>query len=114
MTSNYHSCHFPGCARKVPPEKLACVGHWFALPDKLREAIWRYYRRGQETDKKPSYSYLAVQRLCCCYWVFKPHDEEAARESARYLAEAVHYAERAKQQGRPDPLEGLVPMEKTG
>lgn len=113
MTPSYHACHFPSCARTVPPAKLACVQHWFALPEKLREAIWRYYRRGQETDKSPSESYLAVQQLCLCHWVFKPHDEEAAKRSAGHLILAQHYRERAIAKGQPDPLEGLVPTGET-
>jgi len=37
-----------------------CKEHWFTLPKRLRDAVWRTYRRGQETDKQPSEDYLRV------------------------------------------------------
>ena len=37
-----------------------CRKHWFALPPKIRSAIWRVYRPGQEIDKEPSLEYLAA------------------------------------------------------
>jgi hypothetical protein len=32
------------------------------VPRKIQHAVWRYYRPGQETDKKPSAEYLLAQR----------------------------------------------------
>jgi hypothetical protein len=90
---------------------FACRAHWFALPPKIRSAIWREYRPGQEITKTPSLRYLAVQRLACAYSVFKPHDEKAVLEVFPYLAEAVSYAKKAVAAGLGDPLAGLVPAE---
>jgi len=106
-----HTCHAPHCTRQVPPHMFACRTHWFALPPKIRSAIWREYRPGQEITKTPSLRYLAVQRLACAYSVFKPHDEKAVLEVFPYLAEAVSYAKKAVAAGLGDPLEGLVPAE---
>lgn len=39
-----------------------CSKHWFTLPLRLRNAIWRAYRPGQEDDKRPSGEYLAIAR----------------------------------------------------
>lgn len=57
-----HTCHWPGCAKSVPPAMWGCAAHWYALPHNLRMKIWRAYRPGQEIDKKPSKEYLAVAR----------------------------------------------------
>jgi hypothetical protein len=86
-----------------------CRDHWFTLPKKIQNAIWREYRPGQEKDKKPSLRYLAVQRLACSHLAFKPHDEQAALACAQILAEAIQFQQAAIQAGVGDPLEGLVP-----
>jgi hypothetical protein len=91
---------------------LMCRAHWFALPPKIRSAIWREYRPGQESDKKPSLRYMAVQQLACAHSVFKPHDEKAVTEALPYLAEAVRYSKEAVKAGLGDPLEKLVPAER--
>jgi hypothetical protein len=87
---------------------FACRQHWFALPKKIRDAIWREYDPGQERRKDPSLRYLAVQRLAVSHTAFRPNDEEAARVAATYLAQAHAFAEQAKAAGLGNPLEGLV------
>lgn len=39
-----------------------CKTHWFRLPKRLRDAVWRTYVPGQEITKTPSREYLAVVR----------------------------------------------------
>lgn len=90
---------------------FACKPHWFALPQKIRNAIWREYRPGQELDKNPSLRYLAVQQLACAYSVFKPHDEKAVVDALSYLANAVSCAKKAVAAGLGDPIEGIVPKD---
>jgi hypothetical protein len=85
-----------------------CRRHWFALPQKIRDAIWREYREGQEIDKRPSARYLAVSQLACAYSIFRPNSERAAMAAAPYLAAAVHYREAAISEGDGDSLVGLV------
>lgn len=41
-----HECPWPGCTRRVQFEVWGCRQHWFALPDQLRTAIARSWRRG--------------------------------------------------------------------
>lgn len=88
---------------------LFCRVHWYALPKKIRDAVWREYRAGQETSKRPTVRYMAVQRLAVMYSAFRPNDEAAARICARYLVQAEMYRERALALGLGDPLKGLVP-----
>ena len=58
-----HTCHWPGCERQVPPAMWGCKPHWFALPQSLRDQIWKEYRPGQEQDGTPSVRYVAVALL---------------------------------------------------
>ena len=56
--SRGHTCHWPGCTRQVPPAMWGCKDHWFALPMRLRNEIWRTYKVGQEITMTPSDEYL--------------------------------------------------------
>lgn len=55
-----HVCHWPGCAKAVPPAMWGCKPHWFRLPKRLRDRIWETYRAGQEISKTPSAAYITV------------------------------------------------------
>lgn len=41
-----HHCPRPECSRTVPDGMFACRGDWYALPARIREAIWHHYRHG--------------------------------------------------------------------
>jgi hypothetical protein len=60
MANTVHHCHWPGCLQPVPPRLWGCRKHWFMLPKKLRDAIWREYVPGQEITKTPSDAYVLV------------------------------------------------------
>jgi hypothetical protein len=56
-----HGCHWPGCSQQVPPAMWGCRRHWFMLPKRLRNVLWREYRAGQEEGRSPvSGAYLDV------------------------------------------------------
>lgn len=57
-----HTCHWPGCNAQVKPAMWGCREHWFRLPKRLRDRIWRAYRPGQEEDGRPSLDYIAAAR----------------------------------------------------
>lgn len=38
------SCAATCCARPVKPGMLMCKAHWFSVPARLRNAIWRTWR----------------------------------------------------------------------
>jgi len=66
-----HACHWPGCDQQVAPARWGCLSHWYRLPPRIRSAIWRAYRIGQESDGRPSADYLAAARaaqdwIACC------------------------------------------------
>lgn len=37
-----------------------CGAHWMKVPKHLRDLVWRFYRPGQEIDKRPTQRYLEV------------------------------------------------------
>lgn len=53
-----HTCHWSGCNKQVPPAMWGCREHWFKLPLRLRNRIWRAYKPGQEVTLTPSREYL--------------------------------------------------------
>lgn len=57
-----HHCHWPGCSKEVPPRMWGCSTHWFKLPKQLRDKVWAAYVPGQEINKTPSESYIAVAK----------------------------------------------------
>lgn len=58
MNATQHTCHWPGCDKRVPPAMWGCRQHWYRLPLKLRNRIWATYVPGQEITKTPSRAYL--------------------------------------------------------
>lgn len=57
-----HRCDATGCRAIVAPSMWGCDRHWSMVPPALRVAILRYYRPGQEQDKKPSTQYMRAAR----------------------------------------------------
>jgi hypothetical protein len=57
-----HTCHWPGCVRKVPPALWGCKEHWYLLPRELRDRIWRTFKPGQEQTKTPSREYIEAAK----------------------------------------------------
>jgi hypothetical protein len=45
-----HRRHWPGCTKQVPPAMWGCKGHWYKLPQALRNKIWA---RGQRAGRRP-------------------------------------------------------------
>ena len=62
-----HTCHCPHCNRAVSPKLFGCKSCWFALPQKMRDAIWATYRPGQEITKTPSPEYIKAARAAIEY-----------------------------------------------
>lgn len=62
-----HECAAPGCRAQVDLRRLMCKHHWFALPDRLRAAVWRTYRPGQETRGGVTNEYVEAVRAAQDY-----------------------------------------------
>lgn len=59
MPAELRSCFWPRCDRRIPPSRLGCRGHWYALPAQLRARIWALYVPGQ-TAATASSEYIEV------------------------------------------------------
>ena len=63
-----HECHNPNCRQPLPAHLVSHSSAWFALPKKLRDAIWQNYRAGQEDDKRPTMAYIDALEACIAFW----------------------------------------------
>jgi len=39
-----NTCPKPGCKNNIPRTMYACKPHWFELPQKIRNKIWKGYK----------------------------------------------------------------------
>lgn len=112
-----HACAFPGCAQRVAVTRLACIEHWFLLPDALRDVLYREYRAavlgGRSLDGspglRPPHRLQALAALAQAHWAF-----EGARlagrddgvEASRGALERAKFQRRlGMSQGERDPFE---------
>jgi hypothetical protein len=68
-----------------------CPAHWRLLPTRLKVAVLRAYRPGQEVDKQPSAEYLVAQRRAVMWVAVKEGRRtvgDAAVEVMRWMPEA--------------------------
>lgn len=57
-----HRCHWPQCEIQVPPAAWGCKKHWFALPLRIRNRIWKSYTPSQEITGSPNGEYMAAAK----------------------------------------------------
>lgn len=43
-----NQCHYPGCTQMKPTKLYACRTHWFLLPKRIRDDIWRGFKYDAE------------------------------------------------------------------
>lgn len=76
-----HRCINPACKRMTSVSKLGCPECWASIPKAMQDAIWKHYRKGQETGARPvSRHYRAA--LMDVVRLFTRR-QAAAREAAR-------------------------------
>lgn len=104
-------CGYPGCARTVYAPRPACLEHWMALPDGVRECLWREYRAlrlgGDEAGSGQQHRALAVRQLAQAHWVILEGLSDGLTKSRQYLEFAKHHRRRALALEARDPFEGL-------
>lgn len=66
-----HRCHATDCNTPIPPEMFMCKPHWFSLPKRMRDRIWREYRVGQCDDRNPSDAYCNAAKDCVIFIAIK-------------------------------------------
>lgn len=46
-----HKCAAFNCQEIVPDRMLMCRRHWYMVPTRIRNDVWRHYKPGQESGK---------------------------------------------------------------
>lgn len=69
-----HVCHAKKCKVEVPPKMLMCRKHWYMVPKKIQQRVWKHYVPGQEISKTPTRKYLKAAQAAV--------DAVAEREAA--------------------------------
>lgn len=114
-----HACAFPGCARRISVMRLACIEHWFFLPDALRDVLYREYRAaalaGRSLDGspglRPSHGLQALVALAEAHWAFEgarlAGRDDGIDASRGALERAKFQRRRAVAEVERDPFEGF-------
>ena len=103
-----HPCAYPGCAKLVLPQKIACIEHWFSLPENVREQLWRLYREAVLAQGiRPSHRQAAILAVATAHWVYQAELADAVEQSRGAVEKAKHHRRRALDSGERDPFEGL-------
>lgn len=58
-----HECPGPECATQVDAARLACTGHWYQVPEPVRDAVWREYRKAPGSPAHRHAMDLAVKAM---------------------------------------------------
>lgn len=82
-----HTCHAAACEIRVPPEMFMCRKHWFSLPKRLRDAIWRTYRSGQCDDWAISHDYAETAKEAVTFVATKERRDAAELAAALQVYE---------------------------
>jgi hypothetical protein len=43
-------CAVSGCGDQIDPTRLMCRRHWYQVPKRLRDKVWRTWRSGREAN----------------------------------------------------------------
>lgn len=62
-----HECPYPGCEIRVDYNMLGCKDHWFVLPRRLRNRIWKAWTAAQ-ADGINMGDYLEVRAEAVKFW----------------------------------------------
>lgn len=75
--SRRHACCFSGCVEQIDGSRLACIVHWFMLPDALREVLYWEYRSAAlggrsleegQPGERPPHRLEALIALARAHW----------------------------------------------
>ena len=99
-----HHCHAVGCGTATDPKLFMCAKHWRMVPTHFQQRIWATYRRGQESDKRPSRDYLDAARAARRAVAIKENrlaefdrEEQAIAAAARAIADALDLTPQPKE-----------------
>lgn len=62
MSKARHACAVPRCEVAIGRRYLMCRPHWFKVPGKLRDRVWRTYLRKSRGDTTALREYVEARR----------------------------------------------------
>lgn len=108
-----HACAFPGCAKEVPRKKIACLMHWFTLPERVSDLLYREYAtaRLEVEGFERRHRYQAVRELALCHWVLIAQLPDGMEKHREHMARAKFQRRRSIDAGQGDPFSQLERMD---
>lgn len=104
-----HGCSYPGCAKEVPSTKIACLMHWFCLPERVSDLLYREYLTARlgvaGFDKR--HRYQAIRELALAHWVLDAGLEAGMEKHREHMERAKFQRRRALDGGEGDPFSQL-------
>lgn len=109
MPPMMHGCAYPGCEKQVPASKLACLMHWFALPPRVSDLLFREFQIGRldPAGLERRHGHQAVRELSLAHWVLVAELPDGLERHRSHLERAKFQRRRAIDAGEGDPFEGL-------
>lgn len=104
-----HGCAYPGCEKPVPASKLACLMHWFALPPRVTDLLFREFQIGRlDPDGfERRHRHQAVRELALAHWVLGAELGDGLERHRAHMERAKYRRRRAIDGGEGDPFERL-------
>jgi len=56
-------CPISGCKGTKASYQLVCVNHWYEVPKRTRDQIWRLYRTEKGSDKQRKVCFDTLKKL---------------------------------------------------
>lgn len=82
-----HHCHVEGCNNTCIPKYLMCRRHWYKVPKRIQNLVYKYYRVGQCNDMDVSVEWFIAARLAINHVAYaeKVIDLKMYRKRIRHL-----------------------------
>lgn len=104
-----HGCSYPGCARMVTTTKLACLMHWFCVPEGVSDLLYREYLTARlgAVGFAERHRHQAVRELALAWWVLDAGLEAGMEKHREHMERAKFQRRRAIDGGEGDPFATL-------
>jgi hypothetical protein len=108
-----HGCAYPGCAKEVATTKLACLMHWFCLPEAVSDLLYREYLTGRldVPGFAQRHRHQAIRELALAWWVLDAKLDDGVEKHREHMERAKFQRRRSIAAGQGDPFAGLSPSD---
>lgn len=104
-----HPCAYPGCAKEVSRLKLACLMHWFSLPERISDLLYREYLTARlgAADFDRRHRHQAIRELALAHWVLDAKLDAGMEKHREHMERAKFQRRRSLDAGQEDPFASL-------